>query len=817
MQIKNYDEVKSQVRTHLSEYLLEQGIQNLKAFNCISSHEDKKPSAGVLNDTTHFHCAGCGFTGDIFDACHFLEKKPNSGSGFIYENLLYLANKYAIEVEATEMSEEELYKLDVYRVYDKVAHLLHESTTKTVSEEIEKRGWTEETLLKSHTGHIGSATLFKYLSELGFEIDFLEAIGIGRTDIFGKDRLVFTITDHHGKVVGFAARDLKWTKKSTTPKYTNFSTSGKYDVYQKGKRLYNLYNALPTVRQGDPLYIFEGYTDVLTAMENGLQNTCAIGGTGMTADHVLLIRELGIKDVVLCLDGDERGQERVQKILDNRLSGVQDVSIKIIIIPDSLDPDSYIHKYGINEFKSLAHWSAFEWRLLRFAEEDTEPEQICMLMVSLIANEPSYIMREKMCHTLSQQTGVSLRAVESELKRITEQKERKIAAQRDVILDKLSQNLVFGNVDAETFLSKAQTELRELSLIHNSDKLSPESCIVLLDEQKDEEENRSSEFQGFLLGEDLQEIQEALSGDWKKDVLLLFGGKPNSGKTSLLAKIAYEIAIHETNNACVIYHTIDDTASQFLPKWVCIAANNLEMAINEVRFPAYWQDYFGSNIDIRGPRQIGYRIIRRLMQQGRLILKDSNDGSSLASSENLIKYYQDRYPDRNVLYILDNMHKLRDFQGAGDERMRYKTISERSKDIATSCHVPFLASVEYTKLIPGVRPTNNNISETGQFEYDANLIVHMYNELHEMGEEFANEARQTHAAQIRGQYKTLPIIELNFGKNKISDFKNKVWLKMHPHTSNFRRKDTQEILQEMAEAAQENKDQSSTNGYSLFG
>ena len=186
-----------------------------------------------------------------------------------------------------------------------------------------------------------------------------------------------------------------------------------------------------------------------------------------------------------------------------------------------------------------------------------------------------------------------------------------------------------------------------------------------------------------------------------------------------------------------------------------------------------------------------------------MCLKDANDGCSLAASEDLIKYYQDKFPHRNVIYILDNIHKLLDFQGTGNERMRYKTISERAKDIATSCHVPFLGTVEYTKLPAGQKPTNNNIAETGQFEYDANLICHMYNELHEQGQEFANEHHLTHNIRTRGQIKTLPIIELNITKNKISDFKNKLWFKMFPASSNFKRKATQEMLQEVQQATNE--------------
>ena len=84
MRIQNYEEVKDQIRTFLPQYLEQQGVSKLNSFRCFNpKHQDSRPSAGILADQTHYHCMGCGMTGDIFDACHFMEGKSNSGHAFV--------------------------------------------------------------------------------------------------------------------------------------------------------------------------------------------------------------------------------------------------------------------------------------------------------------------------------------------------------------------------------------------------------------------------------------------------------------------------------------------------------------------------------------------------------------------------------------------------------------------------------------------------------------------------------------------------------------------------------------------------------------
>jgi len=409
VKIHNYDDVVQRLYSFLPQYLQEQGIDTSRNFGCINpSHEDSDPSCSITggNDGCTFHCFGCGSTGNIFNAAHYLEDKPMVGKEFILDNVVYLATKYGIEVQMEELTDEELYELDTYRAYKAAAGFI--TFSGRAASYAADRGISEATCRTYGVGGVSSFTEFRQgLKRLGFPARFLDDVDLGRRDIFNENNLIFTIHDEKGRPVGFAARNLDFDKNGTGSKYVNQKTTGlKCNIYQKGKRLYGIHKAVA----GHPLYIFEGYTDVLAAYQHGLTNCAAIGGTAFTTDHVFTLKENNFYDIVLCLDGDDRGQDKVEKLLDERLSGHREMDISVVTIPEDKDPDEYIRGNSIDEFRALAKWSAFEWRLNRYPEEE-DPQNVCNKMVSLIVNEPNYIKQEQMCRVLAATTGFSLCSV----------------------------------------------------------------------------------------------------------------------------------------------------------------------------------------------------------------------------------------------------------------------------------------------------------------------------------------------------------------------------------------------------------------------
>ncbi len=212
---------------------------------------------------------------------------------------------------------------------------------------------------------------------------------------------------------------------------------------------------------------------------------------------------------------------------------------------------------------------------------------------------------------------------------------------------------------------------------------------------------------------------------------------------------------------------------------MAIAEGSHSLTMNQIKSPNYWvKDY----PDVLSKRLAGYQKLEHLIKSGRLVVKDSNHGSTLAYAETLIQYYKEKYPTRRLVYMLDNFHKLNDFSDQKDERTRFKKLSNAIKGLATTYHIPILSTVEYTKLPAGTKPSNTSISETVAMEYDSNLIIHLYNELHELGP----NANMFHITTNKeGQIQRLPRIEMIFGKNKITSFKSSLWYDFYPASSDF--------------------------------
>jgi hypothetical protein len=148
------------------------------------------------------------------------------------------------------------------------------------------------------------------------------------------------------------------------------------------------------------------------------------------------------------------------------------------------------------------------------------------------------------------------------------------------------------------------------------------------------------------------------------------------------------------------------------------------------------------------------------------------------------------------VYILDNFHKQRDFGGKQDERVRFKALSEAMKNLALRRKCCMLCSVEYTKLQAGVKPTNHNIAESVQLSYDANAIIHVYNEMSDNPESFNLYHR---GKDWKGDEKLLPRVEFIVGKNKISEDRRSFFLDFFPASSDYAFVSQETVLQEVAD------------------
>jgi len=318
-------------------------------------HNEKTPSFNVSVSKGIYKCFGCGAGGD---AVRFVMEHEK----YSYpEALKYLAQKYHIEVEETERTPEQLAAQDkresLFIVTNWAGKFFRDTLWDTEEGQaiglnyFKERGYREDIIRKFELGYSPEAwtALYDRAKAEGYKDEFLEATGLiirkddgGVYDRF-RGRVMFPIHNLTGRVLGFGGRTLKTDKK--TPKYVNSPES---EVYHKSDVLYGLYFAKKAILDADHCYLVEGYADVLSMHQAGVENVVASSGTSLTVGQVRLISRY-TKNVTILYDGDEAGIKASLRGTDMLLE--EGLNVKVLLFPDGNDPDSYVHRFGSTAFK----------------------------------------------------------------------------------------------------------------------------------------------------------------------------------------------------------------------------------------------------------------------------------------------------------------------------------------------------------------------------------------------------------------------------------------------------------------------------------
>jgi len=280
-------------------------------------------------------------------------------SHFTYpEAIRYLANKYNIEIEETEQTDEEKANTDVresmYLVSEFAKDYFH--TTLLHSEEgkaiglsyFKERGFTGETIKKFSLGYSPETwdSFTKEALRKGYKLEFLESTGLtipkdDRPFDRFKGRVMFPIQSMSGRVLGFGGRVLANDKKAA--KYLNSPES---DIYHKSKVLYGIFQAKQAIAKQNNCYLVEGYTDVIQFNQTGIENVVSSSGTALTPDQIRLINRL-TKNITVLFDGDAAGLRASIRGIDLILE--EGMNVKVCAFPDGEDPDSFAKKTPYEE------------------------------------------------------------------------------------------------------------------------------------------------------------------------------------------------------------------------------------------------------------------------------------------------------------------------------------------------------------------------------------------------------------------------------------------------------------------------------------
>ena len=418
---------------------------------CCPFHNEKSPSFNVNPTRQIYKCFGCGMAGD---AVKFVMDIENVS---YVESLRYLAKKYGIEIAEQEQTPEDLLRQNEREsllIVLNFAKTFFQETLQTTDEGksiglsyFRERGFTNPTIDAFELGY----TLDKWDALLlegtrrGYSRDLLEKAGLilskentngGENKAFDRfrGRVMFPIHNVSGRVIAFGARILKADK--TQPKYLN---SPETTVYHKSEVLYGIFQAKQAIRQEDVCYLTEGYTDVISLHQAGIKNVVASSGTSLTTEQIRLIARF-TPNVTILYDGDAAGIKAALRGLDMVLE--EGLNLRLLLLPDGEDPDSYVHKVGAETFKEYIRSQAkdfIDFKASRWlTEAGNDPlkraEGISDVCAS-ITKIPDALKRQTLSQRVAQVFGIGEQTVISEINRLLrkqqEQGKKEADRQRD--------------------------------------------------------------------------------------------------------------------------------------------------------------------------------------------------------------------------------------------------------------------------------------------------------------------------------------------------------------------------------------------------
>ena len=315
-------------------------------------HNEKTPSFTVSPAKGIFKCFGCGKGGNSVNFIMELEQLSYPDA------LRWLAKKFHIEIEEKEESQEEKALKDERESMMIVSafaqkyfsrFLLKENEGRTIGlSYLRERGIRDDIITKFELGYCpdGKDLFTKAAEREGYKMEFLEKTGLTiKRDDWVRDRfggrVIFPVHNVAGRVIAFGGRTLTNDKK--VAKYLNSPES---DIYHKGRTLYGIYQAKRDITRLDKCYLVEGYTDVLSFHQAGIENVVASSGTSLTIEQIRLIRRFS-PNITIVYDGDDAGIKASLRGIDMVLE--EGINVKVLPLPRGEDPDSFSRSMGASE------------------------------------------------------------------------------------------------------------------------------------------------------------------------------------------------------------------------------------------------------------------------------------------------------------------------------------------------------------------------------------------------------------------------------------------------------------------------------------
>ena len=402
---------------------------------CCPFHHEKTPSFSVSPSKGLYKCFGCGKAGSVIS--FVMEHEQMS----YVEALKYLGHKYGIEVKEKEESAEDIQN----RLHHESLLIVNDFAQQFFSKQLwesqegiavglsyfKERSFTDDTIKKFLLGYApNSKRALTHNAQLkGYKKDHLIEVGLtierdGTGELFDRfyERVIFPIRSISGKVIAFGGRKLRGDKEIA--KYINSPES---EVYVKNKVLYGIYEAKGAIAREKKCYLVEGYTDVISFHQAGIENVVASSGTSLTTGQIQLIKRF-TNNVTVLYDGDWAGIKASLRGIDMLLE--EGLEIKVALFPDGEDPDSYARSHTKEELKEFLDnneedFIAFKHKVLN-QEVSKDPLQRAKLIgevVNSIAIIPDAITRSVYIEETSARLRISQELLAQEVAKIRHKKQ----------------------------------------------------------------------------------------------------------------------------------------------------------------------------------------------------------------------------------------------------------------------------------------------------------------------------------------------------------------------------------------------------------
>ncbi len=391
-------------------------------------HNERTPSFSVSPDRQLYYCFGCGAGGNVIQFIMDIEGLP------FLDAVRTAADRAGVELPATpNPSVESAESANSERQRMKDAHelaakyysyiLMNTSAGAQALEYLQSRGLAKSTLVRFRMGYAEPrASVVVFLQKRGFEPQLLLDAGLALAygdqlmDRF-RGRVMIPIMDAQGSVVAFGGRAIS---ESVQPKYLN---SPETRIFHKSKILFHQHEARKFIRQEGTAILMEGYMDVISASQAGIDHAVASLGTSFSEEQALLIKRMA-KRLVIAYDGDSAGQSAAVRALD--ATGASGLECRVLVLPDGADPDEYIRRHGADVFRNqltAATLTPVQFRIRRLRDQ-AELQSVAGRqtfirgVLELLSQSASPIEVESELRQLSGEFSLSFESLKEEMTRI---------------------------------------------------------------------------------------------------------------------------------------------------------------------------------------------------------------------------------------------------------------------------------------------------------------------------------------------------------------------------------------------------------------